>query len=84
MKKTVSQLFTKVYCPILYLKQRHPKAAKRRRILKKWHNRFNLPFGIDSYLGAMLTPEPFEDMFNRIARDKESEEIWQGKRLTVL
>lgn len=38
--KKYSRLLEKMYDPYNYMKKRHPKAAKRRRIQKKWRKRF--------------------------------------------
>ena len=36
----LAKLFKRQYLPITYMKKKHPKAAKKRRIIKKWISRF--------------------------------------------
>jgi len=49
----LSRLFKRQYQPIAYMKRKHPKAARKRRVIKKWVSRF----GAEIDFGKMATTE---------------------------
>jgi hypothetical protein len=48
-RSRVSKILLELYAPIKYLTKRRPKAAKKRRIMKKWLNRFWPDFDMSKY-----------------------------------
>ena len=47
-------LFKRMYSPNRYMAQRYPKAAKKRRVRKKWLNRFGMDIEDMVYLPSPL------------------------------
>lgn len=72
-KNSFHKAFERLYYPVRYHLKRYPKAGKKRRILKKWVNRF----GEDS-LTIFLKDNPFLKML-----PKEENGGFSGKNLSV-
>lgn len=67
------RILRQLYQPVAYYKKRYPKAAKKRRIIKKWENRFGKDF--------LVTDLIYKE--NPLLKLLEKQDLFQGSYIPV-